>query len=171
MSLRKIATRPYRESSYLFPTSLTAKRKASYDAPSCRQGCSRLRHWPRPLLKQASSSRLRLLNLYTIRVGYVPSKKYYAPRRSRKYARLGLKRERPDLRKRAQGEVPEDRCQSAGRTPADLILFRPGEGKRSFTAGTDACDGGVGACEWPFDVPRCDARSVRWTSSVLLASR
>ena len=122
MGLRKkIATRPYRKSSYLFPAALTAKRKASYTAPSCRQGCSRLRHRPRPLLERPSSSRLRLLNLYTIRVGYVPSKKHYAPRRARKYAQLGLKRERQDLRKRAQGEVPEDRCQSAGRTLAETL--------------------------------------------------
>lgn len=92
-----------------------------------------MRHWPRPLLERPSSSRLRLLNLYTIRVSYVPSKRHYAPRRARKYAHLGLKRERQDLRKCAQGEVPEDRCQSAGRTLADLILVRYGEGERTFS--------------------------------------
>jgi hypothetical protein len=67
-----------------------------------------LRHWPRPLLERPSSSRQRLLNLYTIRVGYVPSKKYYAPRRTREYARLGLKREKPDLLERAQSEFTRE---------------------------------------------------------------
>jgi hypothetical protein len=53
----------------------------------------------------------------------------------------------------------------------DLILFRPGEGKRGFIDGADACVGGVGACGWPFEVPRCDAPSVLWTSSVPWTSR
>jgi len=50
-----------------------------------------------------------------------------------------------------QPSLEEDRCQSAGRTLADLILLRPGKGKRDLIGGADACDGsdardGVGAC-------------------------
>jgi hypothetical protein len=116
----------------LFPASLTAKRKAAYAAPSCRQGCSRLRHWPRPLLERPSSSRLRLLNLYTRRVSYVPSKRYYAPRRARKYA-PGPKARKAGPSKMRARRSPEDRCQSAGRTFADLILGRYGEGERTFS--------------------------------------
>ena len=55
--------------------------------------------------------------------------------------------------------VPEeDRRKSAGRTLADLILARYGEGEKAFTDFAEACDDadarvGADPCDRPFDEP------------------